>query len=683
MNPAKEIYWFIPGYVFLWLIFILAFGLFSRRIYFLYRLLRLGAPENRFDHPGERIKHFIVYVLGQRLLFDEPLIGIVHAVGFFWGFIFYATSFAWTLLEGLFPFLPIPSIEEVGPVTLILEIFAVLVLMGLAIAAYRRYIAPPPHLESTLDSAIILILVASLMITFLLFDGFGIAADGKVTKNWAPLGYALGGLFQSLGITSSLAQVLHDLFWWAHALIVLGFLVYIPHSKHLHLLASPLSVFFGSLNKGKLKRLPETANYGSGRITDFTWRDLFNTYACAECGRCDRACPALASGAPLSPRLIIHGLKEHLFETGPKILPSVKADSSNPKLAELELEVKAAPEQELIGGIITEEELWACTTCLACMEHCPVGNEHVPLIVQMRRYLINEGKVNSSLQDALISLSRYGNSFNQSDRLRGRWTSALDFKVKDIRKEPAEFLWFVGDYGSYDPRLQEITRIAARAFHRLGLDFGILYDGERNAGNDVRRAGEEGLFEMLAEKNIATLNKCRFQEIITLDPHTYHVLKNEYPEYGGNFRVTHYTELLARLIKQHKLSFAKKLNYQVTFHDPCYLGRYNGIYAAPRRVLIALGAKIVEMPRSFRNSYCCGAGGGRIWMEEVPQAATQSHLKERPSESRIREAVRLDAQYLVVACPKDIIMFSDAIKTTGNEERIAVKDIIELVEEAL
>lgn len=666
MSPAKETYWGIPGSVLLWVVFLVAMGLFARRVHFLYRLLRLGQPENRFDQPKERMKQFLLYVLGQRLLFDEPLIGVVHALGFFWGFVFYATSFAWTLLAGLFPFLPLPSPEEVGPVTLILEIFAILVLIGIALASYRRYIAPPPHLESTREAAVILLLIGSLMVTFLLFNSFAQAADGAVSRTWAPIGYALGGLWANVGVTRNLAHSLAQLFWWAHVLIVLGMLVYIPYSKHLHLLASPFSVFCGTLRGGSLPRPSSTS--GASTVRDFTWRELFNTYACAECGRCDRACPALASGAALSPRLLIRHVKEHLFTVGPELLraPSPAAAPSNPRSTPL-----------LVGEVVTESELWACTTCLACMAHCPVRNEHLPLIIQMRRHLVNEGRVDASLQDALTKLSRYGNSFGQSDRLRGRWTQGLEFAVKDIRKEPAEFLWFVGDYYSYDPRLQEITRTAARVFHRLGLDFGILYESERNAGNDVRRAGEEGLFEMLVEKNIATLSKCEFHEIITLDPHTYHVLKNEYPDYGGTFKVTHYTELLARLLEQKKLSFSKRLEYSITYHDPCYLGRYNDIYDAPRETLHALGVKLVEMPRSRRHSYCCGAGGGRIWMEE-------ENIKERPSESRIREALALNGvQYLAVACPKDIVMFRDAIKTTNSEGRIAVKDLIELVAEAL
>ncbi len=508
--------------------------------------------------------------------------------------------------------------------TLILEVFAILVLIALGIAAYRRYLSPPPHLESTQDSAVILILVTLLVLTFLLLDGFGIAASGKFTA-FTPLGSAIARLAQQKGMMTGQAQVLHDLFWWLHVLIVLGFLVYIPYSKHLHLLVSPFNVFAASLGpKGALPRLPQGEEEGgAGRLEEFTWRELLNAFACAECGRCDRACPALESGLSLSPRMIIHGLKEHIFQVGPASLATTAGGTSDPP--------------RLVGESITPEELWACTTCLACMEECPVMNEHLPLIVRMRRRLLYEGEVDEKLGTVLMNLSRYGNSFGQSARERGQWAEGLDFEVKDVREDPAELLWFVGDYASYDPTLREITRKAASVFHRLGLDFGILYDGERNAGADLRRAGEEGLYEMLVEENLSVMGDSKFKKIITTDPHSYHTLRNEYPQYGGRWEVFHYTEVLEELIKAGKLAFPHQLPYRAAYHDPCYLGRYNGVYDPPRQILKALGVKLVELPRSRRKSYCCGGGGGRIWMEE-PQ-----NIKERPSESRIREALALGA----------------------------------------
>jgi Fe-S oxidoreductase len=305
-------------------------------------------------------------------------------------------------------------------------------------------------------------------------------------------------------------------------------------------------------------------------------------------------------------------------------------------------------------------------------------NEHIPLIIRMRRSLVARGEVDARLQDALTAIARYGNGFGQSPKMRTRWTQGLSIPIKDLRKEPAQYLWFVGDYASYDPAAREATRAMARLLHRAGVDFGILYDAEHNSGNDVRRVGEEGLFEMLVEKNLATLRRCQFQKILTTDPHSYNTLKNEYPDFGASWPVVHYTELLDDLVREGRLSPTRRLAAPVTYHDPCYLGRYNGVYDAPRRVLRALGVELVEMRRSREMAYCCGAGGGRIWMEETPGA------RERPAESRVREAAGLDGvDTMVVACPKELAMFRDALKTTGLEGRLLVRDMAEIVEDAL
>jgi Fe-S oxidoreductase len=336
------------------------------------------------------------------------------------------------------------------------------------------------------------------------------------------------------------------------------------------------------------------------------------------------------------------------------------------------------PAPKLIGDVITEKEIWACTTCLACMNCCAVWNEQVALIVALRRHLVSEGQVERTVQDMLGNLQRYGNSFGKSDRMRAKWTQTSGLKIKDARKDPVEYLWFVGDYASYDPRCEDITKKTANVFAQAGLDFGLLFEAERNAGNDVRRVGEEGLFEMLRDKNLQAIGKAQFKKIITTDPHTYHTLKNEYPWNGNRPEVRHYTEVLDGLVQAGKLPLKKKLAGRVTYHDPCYLGRYNGVYDAPRRVLQALGFEVVEMPRCRDRSFCCGAGGGRIWMEDTEK------VQDRPAENRIREAVALEGvQIFVVACPKDIAMFRDAVKTTGHEDKLAVKDLAELVAEAM
>ncbi|MDH7515653.1 MAG: (Fe-S)-binding protein, partial [Bacteroidota bacterium] len=437
----------------------------------------------------------------------------------------------------------------------------------------------------------------------------------------------------------------------------------LPYSKHFHLLASPFGVFFTDLEpRGRMRGEPEeeseTAPFDARR---FTWRELLTPLACAECGRCDRACPAFNSGEPLSPQDLIHGVKEHVLEIG----------------AMLGKKNGAAPARPLFEGIITPAEIWACTTCYSCMEHCPVRNEHLPLIFRMRRYAVSEGKMDARLQETLTAFMRYGNSYGQSERDRAKWTKSLPFKIPDARKQPVKYLWFVGDTASYDARLGDAVRATATLFQAAGLDFGILYEAERNAGNDVRRTGEEGLFELLAQKNIAALKKCTFEEIITTDPHTYNTLKNEYPALGAAWPVRHYTEILLDLILSGALPIEPLEGKKVTYHDPCYLGRYNGIYQAPRRILRSIGARLVEMPRHGRDGYCCGAGGGRIWMEDSPS------VKERPSESRVREAAALrGVDTVVTACPKDIVMFLDAVKTTGLEGTLFIRDIAELVLQA-
>jgi Fe-S oxidoreductase len=329
----------------------------------------------------------------------------------------------------------------------------------------------------------------------------------------------------------------------------------------------------------------------------------------------------------------------------------------------------------VIGNQIQQEEIWACRTCLACMDQCPVSNEHIPILVEMRRWLVSQGSLDAHLQSTLVNLTRYSNSFGASPRARAKWTQSLDFKPKDARKEAVEYLWFVGDYASFDPRLQPVAQATARVFRDAGLDFGILYDGENNSGNDVRRVGEEGLFDMLREKNKQSFGKATYQRMVTTDPHSFQALKNEYGNKNGH--VLHYTQLVDQLFENGKLSARRSLGVSATYHDPCYLGRYNGVYDAPRRVLKRLGVNLIEMPRNRADSYCCGAGGGRIWMEDAPGS------KERPAESRVREAAGLPGVgTLVVSCPKDLVMFQDALKTTGLEEKLVVKDLMELVEQA-
>jgi Fe-S oxidoreductase len=645
-DPAAGAFLGLPARAILWVLALIAFGLFGWRVAAYIRVLARARPEPRWDQWPARLKRFVLEVLFQRKLLEEPLIGAAHLL-IFWAFVFYATSFFWNLLRGLLPFLPIPYADQAAWMAVALELFGAVGLVALVVAAARRYLFPPPRLEQTRDAGIILSLITIVLLSSLTGAGALVLAG----EHHAGVGIAslFAGLLSGLGVSPEQGVQLNVAMWWVHMVTVLGFLVYIPYSKHLHLLASPFGVLFGSL-----KPPMPAASEGAARLEEFTWRQLFSGLACAECGRCDRACPALNSGYPLSPKELMHHVKE-------MIMASLASGGNG---------------HRLLGDRVKPEAVWACMTCLACIQRCPVGNEHVPVLIELRRRLMADGEIEAHLQEALTNLARYGNSFGQSARNRARWTQGLDFKPKDARKEPVTWLWFTGDYAAYDPRLQPITRAAARLFQRAGLDFGILYEAEQNSGNDARRAGEEGLFETLMEKNLAAFAKARFERIVTTDPHSLHALKNEYQWQNGGVPVVHHTELLWELIRTNRLPLNKRLNGRVTYHDPCYLGRYNGVYEAPRQILRALGVELVEMPRHGSRSYCCGAGGGRIWMEDVPG------IQERPAESRVREAAAVGAGTLVVACPKDWVMFQDARKTAGLEDKLVVKDIIELVEEA-
>lgn len=656
----------VPGWAFLWILFLLAGGIFAWRVSFLVRLLRLGRADNRFDQIPARLKKVLVYVFGQRRLLDEPLVGIPHVL-IFYGFVVFVMATTGMLLQGLFPSLNIPTAERnplLGPVV---DIFAVLVLGGLAVSSFRRYVLRPAGLQLTFDAALVNILIAALMVTYLLGEAFRLVVRPAEKGVWLPVGKWLAG---PLGMPAGLhahALTYYHLFWWMHVLILLFFLAYLPHSKHMHLMAAPFSAFFSQL--GPAGRLPapagEKVRLGAERLEEFTWRQLLSAFACAECGRCERACPSFQVGEPCSPRQLIHNLKEQLLHYGPALIAKARATADG-------------GEPALIGGLISAQELWGCTTCLACAQRCPVMNEHLSIMVDLRRRLVERGEVDTKLEEALRNLARYGNSFGQSERKRAVWTQGLDFKPKDARKEPVEWLWYLGEYACYHPALQGITRSLARVLHGAEVDYGILFEAERNSGNDARRVGEEGLFELLRDKNTATLQKAQFHNLFSTDPHVYNTLKNEYPDLNhGRHTAYHYSELLADLIGRGRLKVTHQLPYRVTYHDPCYLGRYNGVYDAPRRVLRALGVKLVEMPRSRANSLCCGGGGGRVWMEEIGE------VHSRPSENRVREAAAVEGvQFLVVACPKDHVMFSDALKTTGLEGRLAVKDLTELVAEA-
>jgi Fe-S oxidoreductase len=652
---------------------LIAGGIFLRRIYqLLWANLRLGQPSNPFNHWGERIKGVFIYVAGQFRLFRVLIPGTGHFF-IFWGFLILSLTILQAIVEGLVSFVNphflLPLIGSFGALALLQDLFAVLVIIAVIYALIVRLIINPKRYLGSHKSqgVMVLMFIFTIMLSLLVMNGIRINLGQDPLQVWRPISTTVGKLFS--GAAAGTQEVIKEIAYWIHLGVVLLFLTELPEGKHFHVVTSVPAVLLRNLEPhGRLPAATDlNGQVGVSKIEQFRWRQMFDFYTCTECGRCQDVCPAYASGLPLSPKLLMMGLRENLKERGAALRSRTSNSSTQAILA-----------RTLVGDVISESVLWACTTCFACDQECPLFIEHVSPIVDMRRFLVIEGRVGTELQDALANLGRYGNSFGQSERMRARWSQPIQPPIKDARREQVEFLWYVGDYASYSPTLTDVTVKTAEVFRKAGLDFGILYDAERNAGNDVRRVGEEGLFEMLVEKNTMALSKCKYQAIVTTDPHTYNTLKNEYPRNGDKpHPVFHYTELLDQLITSGKLKLNKKLGYKVTYHDPCYLGRYNGVYDAPRRVIEATGCELVEMPRHKDGSSCCGAGGGRIWMAE-------GEIQERPSESRIHEAVKLGGvTAFVVSCPKDVSMFRDAVKTTGNESRLEVKDLIELVHAAL
>ena len=689
-EPALEVLWYVLAGI---SVLVFAYGV--ARPLAKYRVGRGGFVPPRSELPG-RIRDAL------RILFShvsikrrDPYVGWAH-LGIFYGFLvlFIGTVilgintditeplFGWRFFKGDF---------YLG-YSIVLDVLGLALLAGLVLVMIRRGITrprkldyarpdreaetPERHMYRVGDWTFVGILLILALSGYVL-EGTRIAMDQPGYDEFSPAGWVAAQGFDAIGASDSALRTVRHALWWSHGLLAIAFVAAIPYTKATHMLQSFASLVLRDPQAGKrLRGIPEEraaepAGYGS--LAEFSPVHLLQLDACTKCGKCHEACPALATGRPLSPRDVVLELREQantaMKEVGVGGVLGVLIRGQ-----EAGNGAYARPVVRDDG--VHADTVWSCMQCNACVEACPVGIEQAPIINQLRRRLVEEGELHPNLQSALQTIHKSGNSFGERARKRGRWTEELDFEIKDARKEPVDVLWFVGDYASFDPRSQRVTRALAGLFRAAELDFGILYDGERNSGNDVRRAGEEGLFEALAEQNIATLGECEFNRIVTSDPHSLNTLRNEYPELGGGWEVLHHTSLLVELIESGRLPVKGRLSYRVTYHDPCYLGRHNGGYDAPRQILEALGCTLVEMPRNRDNSFCCGAGGGRIWIPDEPGA-------ERPSENRIHEAVGLgELDYFVVSCPKDVTMYEDAIKTSGNADRIELRELTELIEEA-
>ena len=638
------------------------------------RLVRQGNNVARFDHLWQRTSGAISIVLGQRKVLQrvpkKDWAGIGHAL-IFWGFLSFSLSYLIFIFVG--------SIWHAFPETLLtatgvrvysayLDILAVVLLVILGWALVRRWVVQPRRLSfdltRNLDSVIVVAMIAALMVSTLLTHGFFVASGGAGPEAEVLVGGALGRWFSDLGISQGAANVLQGVFWWVHLGIILGFAIYIPFSKHMHMVAAPLNAFFRSLEpRGALASmdLENSERFGASRVQDFTWKQLLDGFACAVCGRCTDSCPANLTGKVLSPMHIVENLKDHMVAIGHQ-------GARNPEHTE---------PTPLIGQAIPEQAIWDCVSCGACMEECPVVVEHIPTIMDMRRFLVlEESKIPETGMNALLSMEQRGHPWRGTQFSRTDWAEGLD--VPTIAENPgAEVLFWVGCTGALEQRSQGIARSMVKVLKSSGVNFAILGEEESCTGDPARRMGNEYLFQILAQQAIETLNGHKVTKIVTICPHCFNTMRNEYPKFGGDYQVLHYSQYVDELIREGRVKPIKMVNTTMAYHDSCFLGRHNGVYDEPRNVAKAIpGLKLVEMePRCRERGFCCGAGGGHMWIEES-QGTRINH-------ARTDHFLETDADTVGVSCPFCMQMMTEGIQAKGMDQSKQAKDVLELLAESL
>lgn len=687
------------------------FYLFYRAVYHRYLYVRLGKPSDFKQQSRGRWSEFLSQVFGQKKLLKDPKSGIMHIV-IFYGFIILQLGAVDLIVKGLIGggHLPIPGYDVFS---LLQEITVVLILLAMGYAAYRRYGERLVRLKRGWKPSIVVFFIFSLMLSVILSLSFERVWLIQQFSWFAPISSSVASIFSFLSTSSALA--LFYISWWAHLLILLAFLVYVPQSKHVHIITAPINIWFRrSEPVGKLQKLDledeNVESFGVGKIEDFTQKQMLDFFACVECGRCTNVCPASNTGKTLSPMHLITKLRDHLTEKGSAITgksplvpkyafssidthaysdaAAIPPDWNSEQVTDISLTLawqKAAwipqdkrPETlELVGDVMTEEEIWSCTTCRNCEDQCPVGNEHVDKIIDLRRYLVlMQGSIPHEGQRALQNIERQGNPWGISRYDRAKWSGEVEgIRVPTVKENlEFEYLFFVGSMGSYDMRSRKISRAFARLLNESGVSFAILGNEEKNSGDTPRRMGNEMLFQQLCLDNIATFQKYNVKKIVTACPHTFNTLKNEYPDFGlEGVEVLHHSQLLDQLLQSGKLRPQHELKERITYHDSCYLGRYNNVYEEPRNVLRAIpGVELVEMTRTRENGMCCGAGGGMMWMEET--------TGKRVNLARTEQALEVNPTVISSACPFCLTMLEDGTKLKEVDEQVKARDIAELLE---
>ncbi|MDN3018118.1 (Fe-S)-binding protein [Paenibacillus sp. BSR1-1] len=661
--------------------------------------IKLGKKVEFDNNVKERLQKIWVNVFGQKKLLKDKKSGAIHVM-FFYGFIlvqFGALDFIW---KGLAPGSHLPLGPLYAGFTFFQEIVTLMILVAVIWAFHRRYVEKLVRLKRNFKSGLVLLFIGGLMVSVLIGNGMGIIWHGEETSWTEPVASVISVIFSGIGETASI--VIFYIAWWAHLLFLLTFLVYVPQSKHAHLIAGPANVYFNRLEKpGKLKKVDfedeSQESFGVGKIEDFTQHQMIDFYACVECGRCTNMCPATGTGKMLSPMDLIVKMRDHLTFHGAAVtqkqpwVPTFAFSGTKGNQIALAASGQGAQESaaalayspSLIGDIITEEEIWACTTCRNCEDQCPVMNEHVDKIIDLRRYLVlTEGKMDADAQRAMTNIERQGNPWGLNRKERENWREVREDvhipTVKEMNKagEEFEYLFWVGSMGSYDNRSQKIALSFAKLMNEAGVKFAILGNKEKNSGDTPRRLGNEFLFQDMAAKNIEEFEKAEVKKIVTIDPHAYNIFKNEYPDFGLEAEVYHHTEVLFELVRDGRLVPKHAVNETITFHDSCYLGRYNDVYDAPREILKSIpGVKLVEMERNREKGMCCGAGGGLMWMEE--------ETGNRINVARTEQALAVNPSVISSGCPYCLTMITDGTKAKEVEEKVSTYDVAELLEKAV
>jgi len=657
-----------------------ALAIFAYGVYQRWQLwTALGKAEMRSDSRGERIKLLLANGLLQIKTFRDLYPGVMHGLIFFGFFVlifgaaFDATEFHIAEPLGV-PFL---TGKFYLVFSFLMELFGLFVLVGVLLAMNRRYLTRPDRLgyqgkpDNTPDDAVVLLLIGGIIVTGFIIEALRIHVTNPPWEIWSFGGYALAKTFA--GMDHDTARTSHKLMWWFHTFLSLGFIAYIPYSRLLHIITTPANQFMASLKPAghlePIRDFEEAESFGAGQLEDFTWKQIFDSDACTRCGRCQDGCPAYLSGKALSPKKMVQDVKTYWLERAPVAAKAKKAAKGAGEGAVPDI---PAPEKTLTGEVVDLHELWACTNCMYCMEHCPSAIEHVPKIVNMRQYkVLTEADFAPELQLTYRNMENNSNPWGVGAHLRADW--AKDMGIKTLAEDAdVEYLFYVGCSGSFDDRGKKVSMAFARILQTAGVRFGILGTEEGCCGDSAMRGGNEYLSQSLMQANIEVMNGYGVKKIICTCPHGYNTLKKDYPHFGGNYEVYHHTEIIANLIAAGKITLKKPVEGLHTYHDSCFLGRYNNLYDPPRTALSAVpGMKLAEMDRQLDKSFCCGAGGGRMWMEE--------HDGERINNMRTDQAIATQARTVAVACPFCLTMMTDGMKARAVEETMFTADVAEIV----